>query len=311
MCRSAAVDETAALEHNLMAMPTGPNLNLSNSIGAIALSLALVASALQGCASTTDAAKQLNPDPPGKMFADADALLTAKKYDAAAKRFEDLDRDHPYAPEARRAVVLAAFAYYKDGKFDQAIATARRYTTLHPGTKEAALAHHIIASSHFEEIRSPDRDQSNTRKALAELKTLKARYPDSSYAKEADNRIRICEDSLAASEMHVGREYLKKKAWVAAKNRFEIVVRDYQTTVHVEEGLARLVEVNMALGLVDEAQNAGAVLGHNFPDSRWYKDSYTLLASGGLAPREDTGNWISRQWRQVKLPKLSLGGPAQ
>ena len=245
------------------------------------------------------------------MFADADAALSRKSWDKAAKKFEDLERDHPYSPEARRAMVLAAYAYFREGKLEQAIASARRYTTLHPGTKEAPMAHDIIAKSYLEEIRSPDRDQTSTRKALAELKILKARYPESPQAREADNRIRLCEDSLAASEMYVGRDYLKKKQWLGAKNRFEVVVREYQNTAHVEEALMRLTEVNMALGLVEEAQNAAAVLGHNFPDSQWYKDAYALLATGGLQPREDKGSWLSRMWQGVKLPKLSLGGPTQ
>lgn len=262
---------------------------------------------LCGCSSSNDAAKLLNPDPPDKMFAQADGLLARGSWEAAAKRFEDLDRDHPYAPEARRAMVMSAYAYYKAGKYPEAIANARRYTTMHPGTKDAALAHHIIASANFDDIRGPNRDQSSTRKALAELKTLRSRYPDSPYAKDADNRIRIAEDALAASEMEVGRYYLKQKNFVAAINRFKTVVSEHQTTAHVEEALMRLTECYMALGIKQEAQNAAAVLGHNFPNSPWYKDAYALLQSDGLAPREDAGSWLSRAWQSVKLPKLSLG----
>jgi len=261
---------------------------------------------LGGCASNSDAAKLLNPDPPEKMYADADARLNAGKWESAARKFEDLDRDHPYAPEARRAMVMAAYSYYKAGKYPEAIAAARRYTTLHPGTKDAALAHHIIASAHFDEIRQPNRDQSETRKTLAELKTLKTRYPDSQYAKDVDERIRVAEDTLAAHEMEVGRYYLKRGNHVAAINRFKVVVSEYQTTAHVEEALMRLTESYMALGIKPEAQNAAAVLGHNFPDSPWYKDAYALLQSDGLEPRDDAGSWLTRQWRN--LPKLSLGG---
>lgn len=282
----------------------------TTSLRRAALAAALGAAAIlsAGCASTTDTAKALNPDPPAKMYADADAMLSKGRFEDAAKRFEELDRDHPYAPEARRAIVMSAFAYYKAGKYPEAVATARRYTTLHPGTKEAALAHHVIASSYYEEMRAPNRDQSATRKALAELKTLKARYPDSPYAKEADNRIRIAEDSLAASEMEVGRYYQKKSNHVAAINRFRTVVTEYQETAHVEEALMRLTETYLSLGVKEEAQTAAAILGHNYPDSKWYKSAYQLLASDGLAPREDTGSWLSQAWKGVKLPKLSLGG---
>ncbi len=269
--------------------------------GAVSLALSLAA-----CASSNDISKALNPDPPGKMYAEADGLLARGKYERAAKRFEDLDRDHPYAPEARRAIVMAAYAYYKAGKTPEAIAAAQRYTTMHPGTKEAALAHHIIASSYFDEMKGPNRDQSTTRKALAELEVLRTRYPDSPYAKEAENRIRIALDTLAGAEMEVGRYYLKQNNYVAAINRFKTVITDYQTTAHVEEALMRLTEAYMALGIKPEAQTAAAVLGHNFPNSKWYKDAYTLLASDGLAPREDTGSWLSQTWKS--LPKLSLGG---
>lgn len=262
---------------------------------------------LQGCASSNDLQKALNPDPPGVMYAAADSLMTKGKYEAAAQKFEDLDRDHPYAPEARRAIVMAAYAYYKAGKLPEAIASAQRYTTMHPGTKEAAFAHHIIASSYFDEMKTPNRDQSSTRKALTELKKLKALYPDSKYAQEADNRIRLAEDTLAASEMQVGRYYLERSNYVAAINRFKTVSSEYQTTAHVEEALMRLVECYMALGIKQEAQTAAAVLGHNFPNSRWYKDAYALLESDGLAPREDGDSWISKAWKN--FPKFSLGGP--
>ena len=277
------------------------------TVGSAAPLFACALVALAGCASNNDLSKALNPDPPAKMYADADALMSRGKFESAARKFEDLDRDHPYAPEARRAIVMAAYAYYKAGKLPEAVASAQRYTTMHPGTKEAALAHHIIASSHFDEIKGPNRDQRDTRKALAELKTLKTRYPDSPYAKDADNRIRLAEDTLAAAEMEVGRYYLKRKNYVAAINRFKTVVTEYQTTAHVEEALMRLTESYMSLGIKQEAQNAAAVLGHNFPDSPWYKDAYALLQSDGLAPREDSGSWLAKAWKS--FPKLSLGGP--
>jgi outer membrane protein assembly factor BamD len=261
---------------------------------------------LSACASSApDLTGALNPDPPSKLLADGDALMAAGKFDEAAAKFEILDREHPYSPEARRAIVLAAYAYYRGNKSPEAIASAERYIALHPGTKEAPLAHHIIASAYFDEMKGPNRDQGPTRKALEQLKTLKTRYPDSEYSKNADNRIRIAEDNLAAQEMEVGRYYLDRKNYVAAINRFKTVVSDYQTTAHVEEALARLTECYMALGITKEAQNAAAVLGHNFPDSKWYKDSYALLQSGGLAPREDGDSWLSKAWQAV--PKFGLG----
>jgi outer membrane protein assembly factor BamD len=273
----------------------------------VAVALAAV---LAGCASSTDLSKSLNPDAPEKMFADADGLMGRGKFEDAAKKFEDIDRDHPYAPEARRAMVMGAFANYKGGKMPEAIAGAERYAALHSGTKEAALAQHIIASAHFDAMTGPNRDQGETKKALTALKALKTRFPESPYAKDADNRIRICEDNLAAAEMEVGRYYMKKGQHSAAINRFRAVVTDYQTTAHVEEALMRLTEAYMALGIKPEAQNVAAVLGHNFPESKWYKSAYSLLASDGLAPREQEGSWLSKAWRSMpSLPKLGLGGP--
>ncbi len=273
--------------------------------------LMCVVAGIGGCASSNDAQKALlNPDPPDRMYAEADRLLQKGSWTAAAQRFEDLDRDHPYAAEARRSLVMSAYAYYKAGKFPEAIANARRYTTIHPGTKEAALAHHIIASAHFDEIRDPARDQTATRRALAELKTLRQRYPDSPYSKQAENRVRIAEDVLAASEMNVGRYYLKSQNHVAAINRFKIVVAEFQTTAHVEEALYRIVETNLALGVVQEAQAAGAVLGHNFPDSTWYRDAHGLLKSGGVAPANAPGTWIAQQWKNIVPGSKPQSNPA-
>lgn len=271
--------------------------NRSLQAAALITAAMIAGGGLSACSTASDTARALNPDPPAKMYADGDALLQKGSWSGAARKFEDLDRDHPYAPEARRGMVMAAFAHYKAGKFPEAIAAARRYTTLHPGTKEAALAHHIIASAHFDEIREPARDQTATRRALTELKLIRTRYPDSPYAQQAENRIRIAEDVLAASEMSVGRYYLKQRNLVAAINRFKVVVAEFQTTAHVEEALMRLTESYLALGIRAEAQSAAAVLGHNFPNSRWYKDAYALLQKHGLGPQEAAGTWVSRAWR--------------
>jgi outer membrane protein assembly factor BamD len=253
---------------------------------------------LMAC-SGTDASKVLNPDPPDKMYAQADSLLNKGSFSEAAKRFEDLDRDHPYAPEARRAMVMAAYAYYKAGKFPEAIAAGKRYTTMHPGTKDAALAHHIIASANFDDIKDPERDQTSTRKALSELKQLVQRYPDSPYGKQAVNRIRIAENILAAAEMNVGRYYLDRKNYAGAINRFKTVVSDYQTTPQVEEALYRIIEANMVLGIVPEAQAAGAVLGHNFPNSEWYQRGFALLKSGGVSPDIGGDNFFTKTLKSL------------
>lgn len=236
---------------------------------------------------------------PEAIYSQADSLLGRKKYRDAAAKFEQVDREHPYSPFARRAIVMSAYAHYKSQAYPEAIQTAKRYVTLHPGTKESALAHHIIASSYYEQIPDPTRDQTQTKRAMNALKTVVRRFPDSRYAKQAQNRINITSDVLAAAEMNVGRFYLRQHNYLAAINRFRTVVTEYQTTAHVEEALMRLTEAYMAIGIKHEAQTAAAVLGHNFPGSKWYQHSYKLLKSDGLEPRETAGSWISRTLKKV------------
>lgn len=272
--------------------------------GLIGMAAAASLAVLTGCASvgsmfSSQETTKVDERPPHALYAEADNLLNKGDYTRSAETFEEVDRQHPYSEEAKKAMLMAAFAYKKAGKLPEAVAAARRYLTLHPGTKEAALAQNIIATSYYERMNGPSRDQSDTKKAVVELETLIQRYPDSRYAEEARKKLKISRDMLAASEMNVGRYYLKKRNYLAAINRFRTVVTDYQQTTHVEEALMRLTEAYMALGIVNEAQTAAAVLGHNFPDSQWYKDAYDLLKTGGAEPREDTGSWISRAWKSA------------
>ena len=170
---------------------------------------------------------------------------------------------------------------------------------MHPGTKDAPLAHHIIASANFDEIKEPDRDQTATRKALAELKMLVQRYPDSPYTQAGDNRIRLAEDMLAASEMNVGRYYLKRNNHVAAINRFKTVVTEYQTTRRSRRRCIASARPTWRSASSPEAQTAAAVLGHNFPNSEWYKHAYALLKSGGLSPQVSQGSWLTNAMKAL------------
>lgn len=270
-------------------------------ISIVMLVLALTGTVLlAGCASGADKKDVSSGEPPEVIYAKADALLDKGKFNEAAKKFEEVDRDHPYSPFARRAIVMSAYAYYKAGLHSEAVAAAKRYTTLHPGTQEAALAQHVIASSNFDRITDPSRDQQRTKEALKELQVLVRRYPQSPYAPKARNRVKIATDMLAAAEMKVARYYLEQHNYLAAINRYRVVITEYQTTAHVEEALMRVAEAYMALGIKGEAQTATAVLGHNFPDSKWYQYAYKLLKTDGLEPHEDEASWISRAWRKVK-----------
>jgi outer membrane protein assembly factor BamD len=260
---------------------------------------------LAGCGSFLGGDKEVVEDineTPDVTYKKAETLVDKGKFGDAAKQYENVDINHPYSQEARRAILMAAYAYYRAGKYDDAIGAADRYLALHPGTQEADLAQNIIAESYYDRVLDPKRDQTNARKALNAYDTLIQRYPESRYAAEARNRQRILRDLLAANEMVVGRYYLRHNNFLAAINRFRVVVTDYQTTEQVEEALMRLTEAYMALGIVPEAQTAAAVLGHNFPDSKWYSHAYALLGKVGLQPQEHGGSWITETWRSDGKP---------
>jgi outer membrane protein assembly factor BamD len=265
----------------------------------VLIAAVLLAASAGGCGSIFGKKKtnDESTSPPDVIYGKADTLLDKQYYDDAARKFEEVDINHPYSGEARRAMVMAAYAYYKGGKYTDAAGAAERYLTLHPGTPEADLAQNIIGMSYYDQVLDPKRDQTNARKALQAYLTLLQRYPDSRYAGEAQNRTRLLRDLLAANEMTVGRFYLRSNNHLAAINRFKVVVSDFQTTAQVEEALSRLTESYVALGIIPEAQTAAAVLGHNFPDSKWYKNSYTLLQKHGTKPEIHEGSWITKAWK--------------
>jgi outer membrane protein assembly factor BamD len=218
-------------------------------------------------------------------------------HEGAAKKFGELEKQYPYSDWSRKALMMTAYARFEGGQYEDAISASKRYLQLHPSSADAAYAQYIMAMSNYNQIPDVTRDQERAEKAMLALQELVDRYPKSEYVSDARQKIQVAKDQLAGKEMEVGRFYLKQRNYTGAINRFRDVVAKYQTTRHVEEALMRLTETYMALGIVGEAQTAAAVLGHNFPDSPWYKDAHTLLRSGGLEPREDAGSWISRSFR--------------
>ena len=260
--------------------------------------LALIAGALGACSLfDTDA---IAPDEPAdKLYNEGLFLLNSKK-DAkeAAKKFEEVDRQHPYSEWARKALVMSAYAYYQAGSYEECINSARRYVTLHPGSPDAVYAQFLIGSSYFDQIPEISRDQERAEKAVQAFEELVRKHPDSEYAVAARRKIEIARDQLAGKEMHLGRQMMDERNFTGAIGRFKVVVTRYQTTRHVEEALLRLTEAYLSLGIVDEAQTSAAVLGHNFPDSRWYKDAYALMQSRGLQPNENKGSWLSQAFKK-------------
>ena len=241
-------------------------------------------------------------DPADKLYNEGLFLLNNKKdYKKAAQRFEEVDRQHPYSEWARKALIMSAFAYYENTQYDDSVAAAKRYVTLHPGSPDAAYAQFLIGSSYFDQIPDVTRDQQRTERAMQALDEVVRKYPNTEYASAAKKKLEIARDQLAGKEMETARFFQKRRENTAAINRFKIVITQYQTTRHVEEALMRLTELYLALGIVQEAQTAAAVLGHNFPDSPWYKDAYRMVQQGGFEPNEDRGSWISKAFRRVGL----------
>jgi outer membrane protein assembly factor BamD len=281
--------------------------NLGRRVG-LGVTLIVLAIPLSGCGTGALWDKYFAKDdtfkdePADKLYNEGLYLLNQKKdLKLASKKFEQVDREHPYSDWARKSLLMSAYAYYDAGDYDNCIGAATRYVTLHPGSPDAAYAQYLIAASQYDQIPDVTRDQARTEKAIAALQEVIRKYPTSEYSVSAKAKLEGARDQLAGHEMTIGRYYMERRDYTAAINRFKTVVTRYQTTRHVEEALARLTEAYMAIGIVGEAQTAAAVLGHNFPDSRWYKDAYNLVKSGGLEPSENQGSYISRAFKKLGL----------
>lgn len=262
----------------------------------IVLGAALV---LGACSGDDDAEIVYDERPVEQIYNKALNLLEDNKYRQAAVEFDEVERQHPYSQWARRAMLMASYCYYQTNDYDSAILSAQRFLALHPGNKDAAYAYYLMGISFYEQISDVGRDQGMTQNALATLSEVVRRFPETEYARDARLKIDLTVDHLAGKEMEIGRYYLNQQSYVAAINRFRSVIVSYQTTTHVPEALHRLTESYLSLGVVTEAQTAAAILGHNFPGSDWYEDSYALLAGNDLEPKENQDSWMSRAWNSV------------
>jgi outer membrane protein assembly factor BamD len=291
------------------------------SLARVALMLPLVVCAA-GCSTWSSMGswfgekEEVAPDEPAETLYNEGVYYLNEKHDAknAAKKFEEVDRQHPYSEWARKSLLMSAYAYYEAKSYEECVTAAKRYISLHPGTSDAAYAMYLIGASYFDQIPDVNRDQGRTDKAIQALEEVIRKFPDSEYATSARKKIEEGRDQLAAHEMTIGRYYENRKDFTGAINRFKVVVTRYQRTRHVEEALMRLTECYMSLGIIPEAQTAAAVLGHNFPDSAWYKDAYNIVKSQGLEPQENNGSWISQAFKRVGLgwmapsPAATAGG---
>lgn len=236
----------------------------------------LAVAALSAC-SGTDKKPEVESRPVESLYNEAAASLDSGEYDHAAEMFEEVERQHPYSEWATQAELMAAFAYYKRSRYDEAGLALDRFIELHPGNKDIDYALYLKALCSYEQISDVARDQAMTKQALESFETLIRRFPDSKYTRDGILKRDLTLDHLAGKEMEIGRYYLRQGQVNAALNRFRTVVTDYQTTMHVPEALHRLVEAYMTLGLKGEATRVAAVLGYNYPGSPWYEDSYKLL----------------------------------
>jgi outer membrane protein assembly factor BamD len=275
----------------------GPKRGWRMLAGAIALALLLPAG---GCSLLQKEDELIADDPADRLYNEGLYLLNNKKdYKAAAKKFDEVDRQHPYSEWARKSLLMSAYAYYEAKEYEDCINSAKRFVTLHPGSSDAAYAQYLVGSSYYDQILDISRDQQRSEKAITALDEVVRKYPDTEYAISAKKKIEMARDQIAGKEMEIGRYYMKKRDFTGAINRFKVVVTQYQTTRHVEEALMRLTEAYLSLGILPEAQTAAAVLGHNFPDSSWYKEAYGLVRSAGGEPSENKESWISRAFKKM------------
>jgi outer membrane protein assembly factor BamD len=268
--------------------------------------LAIAMLAIGACSSSDDEKNKYVEEPVNTLYNRGMDALAERRYPAAAKAFDEVERQHPYSIWATKAQLMSAYALYQDNNYQDAINALTRFIQLHPGNRDIAYAYYLKALSYYEQVTDVERDQSNADQALTSLEELIRRYPDTPYAKDARRKIDLVRDHLAGKELEVGRFYETRGVYLAAINRFKTVVDKYQTTTQVPEALHRLVECYMALGVVDEAKKTAAVLGYNYPRSQWYVDSYQLVENvkvdrDTLEEKKTDDSFIAKTWNSLNI----------
>ena len=234
-----------------------------------------------------------------QIFERGEFELERSKPEDAAFYFSEIERLYPFSDLARRALIMQAFAFHSDRDYENSRSAAQRFIDFYPEDDDAAYAQYLLALSYYDQIDEVGRDQGLTFQALQSLREVIERYPDSEFSKSAVLKFDLAFDHLAGKEMEIGRYYLKRDNFTAAINRFRVVVEDFQTTSRTAEALHRLVESYLSLGLTDQAQTAGAILGFNYRSTEWYEDSFRLLTGQGLQPKSRGNNWLSQIYRQM------------
>jgi outer membrane protein assembly factor BamD len=227
----------------------------------------------------------------------------AKSYDKAAKSFEEVERQHPYSPWAKKAQLMAAYCYFSKEKYEDTLDLLERFLQLYPTDDSAAYAYYLKALCYYERVSDVTRDQKITKMAYEALEEVVKRFPESKYATDAQYKLDLAKDHLAGKEMQIGRFYQKNKQFFASIPRFQKVITEYQTTLHVEEALYRLVEAYLSLGLDEEAKKTAAILRHNYPSSKWYVYTYRLISGKKLKLNDLADSWWARSklWVDKKI----------
>ena len=254
--------------------------------------LRVVAAALlaAACNSTDPNEVKYVERPVDELYNNAMDALLDREYRKAAPLFDEVERQHPYSVWATNAQLMAAYSLYQSNKYDDAINALNRFIQLNPSHVHVDYAYYLKGLCYYEQIVDVGRDQKLTRNALETLTDLTKRFPESKYTRDALLKIDLTRNHLAGKEMEIGRWYLRKGQYLAAINRFKIVVEKYDTTEQVPEALHRLTEAYVALGLTEEANRTAAVLGYNYPGNPWYEDSYALITTGKPVETADKGS---------------------
>ena len=296
-------------------VPQRPDRRVGLRIGIQAFGLLMLTLPIAACSNSLDLLGSFNPmnifsgekyetkvvpdTPPETLYNQGLVDINTHDYDKATKKYSALEKQYGFSQWERKALLMETFTQYQNGNYDDAIGTAQRYIGRYVAAPDLDYVYYLEAMSYYNQIPDVSRDQDRAKKAAIVFQQLIDKFPKSQYADDARYKLQVSRDQLAGQDMMVGRYYLQQHDYTGAINRFRDVLANYQNTRHTQEALLRLEEAYLALGIVNEAQTAAAVLGHNFPDSPWYKDAYAKLQQGGLQPHEDTGSWISKVFHSV------------
>ena len=205
-----------------------------------------------------------------KSLEEGDILFAAKKFNEAEILFPQSD----WAP---KSALMAAYSYYIQDYYGDAIAELKRFLRVYPKHKDLDYVYYLLGISYYEQIVDEKKDLQSIVNAKKYFRIVIKNYADSEYAIDSNFKLDYVNDILASKEMYIGRYYFDKKKWIPAINRFQVVISDYETTIYTEEALHRLVEVHYKIGLKDEAQKYAKLLGYNYQSSEWYKKSYAVF----------------------------------